>query len=154
MGVFGINGGELVVIIVLALVLVGPERLPRYAAQLGRLVRQGKVMLQDAKTRVDDELGDEFRDVDWQKLDPRQYDPRRIVKEALLDDPPARPAQRASARAGAAAGAAAGATATAGGLGVAGNTAVPMASAGPPTPARPPGDAPLDGPAPFDDEAT
>ena len=31
-------------------------------------------------------MGSEFDDVDWQKLDPRQYDPRRIIKEALLDD--------------------------------------------------------------------
>lgn len=146
MGVFGINGGELVVIIVLALVLVGPERLPRYAAQLGRLVRQGKVMLQDAKSRVDQELGDEFRDVDWQKLDPRQYDPRRIVKEALLDDdaPPRPAASRRTAAAAAATGAA----------GVAGNTAVPLASAGPPSSGPDPtGPAPT-GPAPFDDEAT
>ena len=29
-------------------------------------------------------IGDAFR-----KLDPRQYDPRRIIREALLDDTPA-----------------------------------------------------------------
>jgi sec-independent protein translocase protein TatB len=98
--VVGINGGEFVVIIVLALVLIGPERLPHYASQLGSLVRRGRSVLQDAKTRVDDELGDDFRDVDWAKLDPRQYDPRRIVKEALLDD---EPTARRAASAGAAA---------------------------------------------------
>ncbi|MGL5860798.1 MAG: hypothetical protein ACRCY9_06050, partial [Phycicoccus sp.] len=27
----------------------------------------------------------DFDDVDWQALDPRRYDPRRIVREALLD---------------------------------------------------------------------
>ncbi|HEV7169154.1 MAG TPA: Sec-independent protein translocase TatB, partial [Micrococcaceae bacterium] len=31
-------------------------------------------------------LGPEFEDVDWRKLDPRQYDPRRIIREALLAD--------------------------------------------------------------------
>ena len=36
---------------------------------------------------VDDEMGD--TGVDWEALDPRRYDPRRIVREALLDDPPA-----------------------------------------------------------------
>lgn len=33
-----------------------------------------------------EEVGPEFDEVDWRKLDPRQYDPRRIIKEALLDD--------------------------------------------------------------------
>jgi hypothetical protein len=36
-----------------------------------------------------DEMGPEFDEVDWKKLDPRQYDPRRIIREALLDDSPA-----------------------------------------------------------------
>jgi sec-independent protein translocase protein TatB len=31
-------------------------------------------------------MGPEFDDIDWQQFDPRQYDPRRIVREALLDD--------------------------------------------------------------------
>jgi sec-independent protein translocase protein TatB len=34
-----------------------------------------------------EEMGPEFDEVDWKKLDPRQYDPRRIIREALLDDP-------------------------------------------------------------------
>jgi sec-independent protein translocase protein TatB len=129
--VFDINGGELLIIIVLAVVLIGPERLPQYAAQLARLVRRGKAFVQDARTRVSEELGPEFDDVDWSKLDPRQYDPRRIVREALLEDGPILPGpgERAAARAtGARSGAAA---ATAAG--------VTSAAAGP---------------APYDDEAT
>jgi sec-independent protein translocase protein TatB len=125
----GINGGELIVIVVLALVLIGPERLPHYAGQLGALVRQGKVALQSAKERMDHEFGDELKDVDWQKLDPRQYDPRRIVKEALLDD---EPAPRTTRR-------------TAGYAGAGPTAGAATSSEVPPEPARP---------APFDDEAT
>ena len=33
-------------------------------------------------------MGPDFDDVDWRTLDPRQYDPRRIIREALLDDAP------------------------------------------------------------------
>ena len=47
-----------------------------------------RVFLRDAKARVDEELGEEAKDVDWASLDPRRYDPRRIVRDALLDDPP------------------------------------------------------------------
>ena len=31
-------------------------------------------------------MGPEFDDVDWKALDPRQYDPRRIVRDALMAD--------------------------------------------------------------------
>ncbi|MBK5238547.1 MAG: twin-arginine translocase TatA/TatE family subunit [Actinomycetales bacterium] len=76
---------KLLVIGVIAIFLLGPERLPHYAAQLGRLVRSLRDMASGAKARMKDELGDDFDEVEWQKLDPRQYDPRRIIREALLD---------------------------------------------------------------------
>lgn len=83
---FGINGGELVIILVLAVLVIGPERLPGYAEQLATLVRRGKGYLADAKVKVTEELGPEIGDVDWAQLDPRRYDPRRIVRDALLED--------------------------------------------------------------------
>ena len=81
----GINGAEFLVLAVIVLLVVGPERLPEYAAQLGRLVRELRRMAMGAREQVRAELGPEFDDVDWTKLDPRQYDPRRIVREALSD---------------------------------------------------------------------
>ena len=118
---FGINGGELLVLLLLAAVLIGPERLPRYAEQLAR-----RAALTTTRARLAEELGED--DVDWSALDPRRYDPRRIVREALAEPvgPPssaARPAPRGAGAAGGAAGAR-------------------------PTPADP------GAPAPFDDEAT
>jgi sec-independent protein translocase protein TatB len=83
--VFDINGGEFLILIVVALVVLGPERLPQYAQQLGRLVREARGLAMKAREQVRSEMGDEFDDVDWKALDPRQYDPRRIVREALLD---------------------------------------------------------------------
>lgn len=61
-----------------ALVVVGPERLPRYAGQLGVWARTMRGFLRTAKPRVDDELGDQAADLDWAAFDPRRYDPRRI----------------------------------------------------------------------------
>ena len=43
-------------------------------------------MADGAKDRMREEMGPEFDEVDWKKLDPRQYDPRRIIREALVDD--------------------------------------------------------------------
>ena len=88
---------KLLVIGVIAVFLLGPERLPHYAAQFGRLVKSLRRMADDAKDRMREELGPDFDDVDWKKLDPRQYDPRRIIREALLegDDEPTVSAVRA-----------------------------------------------------------
>ncbi|WP_028047423.1 translocase [Cellulomonas sp. URHE0023] len=98
---FGINGGEFLILFVVAALVIGPERLPGYAEQLGQLVRRGRILLRDAKVRVDEELGDEAKDVDWAALDPRRYDPRRIVREALLDEPAPQPTVRPVTRPGA-----------------------------------------------------
>ncbi|MHA7210899.1 Sec-independent protein translocase family protein [Arthrobacter sp. MDT1-65] len=82
----GINGLELVVLAMIAVVVLGPERLPEYAAQLARLVKGLRRMATGAREQLREEVGPELDEVDWRKLDPRQYDPRRIIKEALLDD--------------------------------------------------------------------
>ncbi|QTE28806.1 Sec-independent protein translocase family protein [Pengzhenrongella sicca] len=152
---FDINGGEFLLLIVVAVIVVGPERLPRYAAQLGAWVRTARGFLRTAKERVDSELGDQVGDVDWTALDPRRYDPRRIVREALLDDPPVKPAvtpgvrtYTARATPGAAATAAAvPVAAAAAGIsgGITGATGAASDAATAPAGTSPP---------PFDDEAT
>jgi len=96
---FGLTFEKLLLIGIIAVFLLGPERLPHYAAQLGRLARQLRDMANGAKDRMRDEMGPEFDDLDWKKLDPRQYDPRRIIREALEEDPAA-PAAKAQSDSG------------------------------------------------------
>jgi sec-independent protein translocase protein TatB len=83
---FDISGGELLILVLVALLVLGPERLPRYAAQLGRFVRDARSFALRAREQVRSEMGEEFDSVDWEALDPRRYDPRRIVRDALRDD--------------------------------------------------------------------
>ncbi len=80
-----INGWELMILVVVGIVILGPERLPEYAAKLAKLVRQVRDMAQNARSQLKDQMGPEFEDVNWRQYDPRQYDPRRIVREALMD---------------------------------------------------------------------
>lgn len=84
---FDLSFEKLLVIGVIALFVIGPERLPAYAKKLGEWVRIAKSITDGAKSRIREEMGPEFDDVDWQKLDPRQYDPRRIIRESLLSEP-------------------------------------------------------------------
>lgn len=94
---FGINGAELLVLLLIAVVVVGPQRLPEFAEQLAGWVRSLRTFARDARERVSEELHESGADVDWVSLDPRRYDPRRIVREALLDEDgaPPSPAGRA-----------------------------------------------------------
>jgi sec-independent protein translocase protein TatB len=84
--VFDINGGEMLVLAGVALVVLGPDKLPGYAAQAARMLRQVRTMADNARDQMKDHLGPEFDDIDWKTLDPRQYDPRRIVRDALMSD--------------------------------------------------------------------
>ena len=93
---FGLDWDKLVLILIVAALLVGPERLPRYAETLARLTVRAREWLSGARTRVKEELGDDFDDVEWRKLDPRQYDPRRIIRDALLEDAPVPTVQAAA----------------------------------------------------------
>jgi sec-independent protein translocase protein TatB len=85
---FGIDMEKIVIILVVAALLLGPEKLPRYAELLAKLTVRVRDWLTDARSRVRDEMGEDFDDIEWRKLDPRQYDPRRIIRDALLDDAP------------------------------------------------------------------
>ncbi|MGO1434945.1 MAG: twin-arginine translocase TatA/TatE family subunit [Canibacter sp.] len=82
----GLSIDKFLVILVIALVLLGPERLPIYAQKLGQLVKNIRRMSESAKDRLRDEMGEDFDEVDWKQLDPRQYDPRRIIRDALEED--------------------------------------------------------------------
>nr|WP_279596225.1 twin-arginine translocase TatA/TatE family subunit [Actinomyces bowdenii] len=84
--VFGISGSEFLVIMLVAVVVVGPQRLPEYTRQLTRMVRQLRLFLDSARSQIAEEVGPELADLDLSSLDPRQYDPRRIVRDALGED--------------------------------------------------------------------
>lgn len=81
----GINGWELLALMFLAVVILGPERLPEYAAKLAHAIRRLRVMAEGAKGQLKEQLGPEYSDIDWRQYDPRLYDPRRIVREALAE---------------------------------------------------------------------
>jgi sec-independent protein translocase protein TatB len=95
--VFGLSFAKVLVIAVIALLVIGPQRLPAMASRLAQLARTVRKLSDSAKDRVREEMGPEFDDVDWKRLDPRQYDPRRIIREALLDDSDPTPERHGSA---------------------------------------------------------
>ncbi|MHA7268885.1 Sec-independent protein translocase family protein [Arthrobacter sp. HLT1-20] len=83
---FGINTPELILIVLVAVLVIGPTRLPGYVEKLKNLIREVRKMASGARETIKEEAGVDIDDIDWKKLDPRQYDPRRIIREALIDD--------------------------------------------------------------------
>ncbi|MBM6980260.1 MAG: twin-arginine translocase TatA/TatE family subunit [Actinomyces succiniciruminis] len=82
----GISGAEFFVILLVIAIVVGPQRLPEYTRKLTQAVRRLRVFLDDAKTQIAEEVGPELGELDLSDLDPRNYDPRKIVRDALGED--------------------------------------------------------------------
>jgi sec-independent protein translocase protein TatB len=82
---FGLSFEKILLIGIVAAFLIGPQKLPHYAAVLARMVRQVRDLANGAKERVKEEMGPDYDEIEWKSLDPRQYDPRRIIREALLE---------------------------------------------------------------------
>lgn len=84
--VFGISGGEFLVILLVIMVVIGPSRLPEYTRAFAQFVRKARVSLEGAKASVREELGPELSDLKLADFDPRNYDPRKIVRDVMGED--------------------------------------------------------------------
>jgi sec-independent protein translocase protein TatB len=78
--VFGIGLPELAVIMVVAVIVFGPDRLPEFARQAGRFVRQVRTFAVSARDDIRAELGPDFSDFELTDLDPR-----RAVRKYVQD---------------------------------------------------------------------
>jgi sec-independent protein translocase protein TatB len=90
--VFDLSITKLLFLAVIALVIFGPNELPRIARQAGRALRDLRQIAEGAKADLREGLGPEFQDFDFEDLNPR-----RFVQKHLLEEPePESPAQTAS----------------------------------------------------------
>ena len=85
--------GELLVLLVLALFVFGPDRLPSLAADAGRTLRKVRTYVKGMSDDLKSELGPELGDVDLASLHPRTF----VQKHLFSDDDDAAPARRRSA---------------------------------------------------------
>jgi sec-independent protein translocase protein TatB len=106
--VFDLSIWKIAVLGVIALVVFGPDQLPKMAAQAGRALRDVRRLAESARADLSEHLGPEFSDFDINELNPKYF-----VRKHLLEDLDA--SERATA-----AGNAGDAGSSAGGAGVAG----------------------------------
>ena len=87
-----VGWGEILVLVVAGLFILGPERLPGAAAWVGRSIRQVREYASGAREQLRGELGSEFDELRKPLEELRQLrdlNPRSMVQRALFDDPPA-----------------------------------------------------------------
>ncbi|MBB2747621.1 UNVERIFIED_ORG: sec-independent protein translocase protein TatB [Microbispora rosea subsp. rosea] len=78
---FGLGWGEALALVVIALLVFGPEKLPQAASQAGRTLRQLRQMANNAKADLQANMGPEFAN-----FDPADLNPKNFVRKHLLDD--------------------------------------------------------------------
>lgn len=78
---FDLSITKLLVLAVIALVIFGPNELPKIASQAGRALRDLRRIAEGAKADLREGLGPEFQDFDFDDLNPR-----RFVQKHLLED--------------------------------------------------------------------
>ena len=77
---FDFGFGEMIGLVVLALILVGPERMPRVASDLAKMIRKVRSMTNTATAEIRENLGPGFED-----LKPADLNPKTFVKKQLSD---------------------------------------------------------------------
>jgi sec-independent protein translocase protein TatB len=84
--VFGVGLPELAVIAIIAVIVFGPDRLPDFARQAGRMLRQLRELSQAARDDIRKELGPEYANFELTDLDPRRA-VRKYMTDIMDDDP-------------------------------------------------------------------
>ncbi len=97
---FGISTLEFLALAVVALLVLGPDRLPEYAARAARFLRSARRMAANAQHEVRRELGPEFQDISLDDLNPRTFVTRNLFDGDEFDfgDEPRRDGPRDSSR--------------------------------------------------------
>ena len=72
---------EVLLLAVVGMLIFGPDRLPKAAADAGRFLKQLRQMARGATDSLKNELGPEFAD-----LDVRSLHPRRLLEDHVLGD--------------------------------------------------------------------
>lgn len=92
---FGLTLEKLFLVVLLAGIVIGPQRLPVYAQHFAGTVRALRHLIDKTRSDAERDMGISLRRNEWQSLDLRRYDPRTIVNDVLLEPaahPPATPA--------------------------------------------------------------
>ena len=82
---FDLSIAKILILAVIGLVVFGPEQLPKMAAQAGQALRNLRRLADNAKADLTESLGPEFRDFDFNDLNPKAF-VRKHLLESVDED--------------------------------------------------------------------
>ncbi|MGW8703519.1 sec-independent translocase, partial [Streptomyces eurythermus] len=74
---------ELVTLIVLAVLVFGPEKLPKFIQDVTRTLRKIREFSDNAKQDIRSELGPEFKDFEFEDLNPKAFLRKQLDNDEL-----------------------------------------------------------------------
>ncbi|MFJ7177322.1 sec-independent translocase [Streptomyces massasporeus] len=74
---------ELVTLIVLAVLVFGPDKLPKVIQDVTRTIRKIREFSESAKSDIREELGPEFKDFEFEDLNPKTFIRKQLDNEDL-----------------------------------------------------------------------
>jgi sec-independent protein translocase protein TatB len=80
--VFDLSITKILVLAVIALIVFGPNELPKVASQAGRMLRDLRRIAEGAKADLREGLGPEFQDFDFDDLNPKTFVRKHLFDEA------------------------------------------------------------------------
>ena len=84
---FDIGAGEILGLAILGMLLVGPERLPKIAAEAAQWVKKVRGLATKATSELRENLGPGFEDLQPKDLNPRTF-VKKQISELLEDEAP------------------------------------------------------------------
>ncbi|SHI90321.1 sec-independent protein translocase protein TatB [Tessaracoccus bendigoensis DSM 12906] len=83
---FGIDAVELVLLLVLGVIMFGPEKLPQFSRKAARIFVYLRDIANNAKTTLGNELGPEYADLELKDLNPKAFIAKQLQNEVAMID--------------------------------------------------------------------
>jgi sec-independent protein translocase protein TatB len=85
--VFGIDAVELILILVLAILLFGPEKMPEYSRKAARIFVYLRGIANNTQNTLREQLGPEYADLELKDLNPKEFIRKHLSQEvAALEE--------------------------------------------------------------------
>jgi len=88
---FNIGGGEIIGLLVLGMILIGPDSMPSVAADAARLLVKLKNMAQTATNELKENLGPGYEDLQVKDLNPKAFIKKHMGDVIDMNDFDAKP---------------------------------------------------------------
>lgn len=78
---FNIDASELILLLILGVVMFGPEKLPMFARKAARVFVAVRNIANNAQTQLREELGPEYSDLKLEDLNPKKFVAKHMHEE-------------------------------------------------------------------------